>query len=237
VAALSTACDVTLAHGLRAEQADQLTAQLNQHGVAATKLDDGTVKASYRIEVGANSVEAALGALTRAEPWQHDEVSAADDAPLVPTQSDQRLRAGRALGLDLARSIELLPGVLRARVHVSFPGASLSLADPNGQLPTAPSVAVLLLLTAAHASGLGDQVRTLVAGAVPGLRASAIAIVESVQGESTARCAELARIGPVSVTRASETTLKAWLGIALSVHMLLAATLLFSLSRARRKQP
>jgi type III secretory pathway lipoprotein EscJ len=95
----------------------------------------------------------------------------------------------------------------------------------------------LLLLTATHASGLGEQVRTLVAGAVPGLRASAIAIVETVQSESTARCAELARIGPVSVTRASETTLKAWLGIALSVHMLLAATLLFSLSRARRKQP
>jgi flagellar biosynthesis/type III secretory pathway M-ring protein FliF/YscJ len=205
--------------------------------VAATKLDDGTVKSSYRIEIGANSVEAALGALTtQAAPWQHDD-DVADDAPLVPTQSDQQLRAGRALGRDLARSIELLPGVLRARVHVSFPAPNLSLADPNGPVASAPSVAILLLLTAAHTRAVDEQVRTLVAGAVPGLPASAIAIVETVQSASSTHCAELARIGPVSVTRTSERTLKAWLGIALSVHMLLAATLLFSLSRPRRKQP
>jgi type III secretory pathway lipoprotein EscJ len=233
-----TGCDVTLARGLRAEEADQLSARLNERGVAATKLDESAGKPSYRIEIGPDSVEAALAALASGtSTWSRDEAAApADDAPLVPTKSDQQLRAGRALGRDLARSIELLPGVLRARVHVSFPAPSMTLEDPAGPPQPAPSVAVLLLLTAAaRSSALDDQVRTLVAGAVPGRAASAIAIVASVQGGAAVGCAELARIGPVSVTRNSESTLKAWLALALSVHMLLAAALLFVLTRARRK--
>jgi type III secretion protein J len=232
-------CDVTLARGLRAEEADQISARLNQRGIAATKLDEGAGKPSYRIEIGANSVEAALGALASGSPaWSRDDTtSPADDAPLVPTKSDQQLRSGRALGRDLARSIELLPGVLRARVHVSFPSPNLTLEDPAGPAQPAPSVSVLLLLTAAARSGaLDDQVRTLIAGAVPGVAASAIAVVESVQGGGAAvSCAELARIGPISVTRASETTLRAWLALALGLNMLLAAAVLFVLTRARRK--
>ncbi|HEX4353445.1 MAG TPA: hypothetical protein VHZ95_11030 [Polyangiales bacterium] len=223
---------MTLARGLRAEDADDIATALGRQGIAANKLEEDSGK-HYRIEIGANSVEAAVAAMNaRAASWpKTDDID--EDAPLVPTKSDQRLRVGRALGRELARSIELLPGVLRARVHVSLADTAASLADPVAPKIGDASASVLLLLRAQLPAQISDQVRRLVAGAVPGLPAASIAIVESVRRETTTPCAPLVRVGPVSVSAASVDTLKGWLFGGLCLHMLLALAVLLLLRRGR----
>jgi type III secretory pathway lipoprotein EscJ len=153
----------------------------------------------------------------------------------LPSKSDQQLRVSRALGLDLARSIELLPAVLRARVHVSLPVANANLADPAAAGDARASV--LLSLRADRSTQLAEQVRTLVAGAVPGLDARAVTVVETIQPVPDMPCAELTRIGTINVTRGTVDTLKLWLALALSLLMLLSAAVLFLLRRERRSPP
>ena len=44
-------------------------------------------------------------------------------ASLVPTATEERVRAAQALSGELSRSLERLEGVLDARVHLSLPDA------------------------------------------------------------------------------------------------------------------
>jgi hypothetical protein len=99
--------------------------------------------------------------------------------------------------------------------------------------PAAPSAGVLLL-RASDAAGVAEPVRALMIAAVPGLTPQAVAVIETVKAHPGVRCAQLARVGPVGVTRASVPTLKVWFGVSLAVHMLLASALLFVLTRKRR---
>jgi len=212
-----------------------LSAELNRRGIAATKSNDDAANTRYRLDVSASAVEAAVDTLTatRSTPLAGDSDSALDDGPLIPTRSEQQQRASRVLALDLARSIELLPGVLRARVHLTLPATDAALMDLNTPTrPAAPSAAVLLL-RASNAVGVAEPVRTLMTAAVPGLTPQTIALIETVQAQPGVRCAPLARVGPVGVTRASVHTLKVWLGISLAAHMVLASALLFVLTRKR----
>jgi len=238
---------VTLARGLDAAAAERMSAELNQHGIATSKSSDGSAGARYQIVIGPDAVEAALEALTASHTTlgSSDE-PALDDGPLIESPSAQQQRMGRLLALDLARSIELLPGVLRARVHLTLPSTDTSLADLSAaDAINAPSAAVLLLRAAsAHeAHGLHDvhgadtvveSIRGLVTGAVPKMTPQAVSIVETVEPDSQVACPRLARIGPIGVAQASARTLKLWLGVGLSVHMLLAAIVLGVLTRQRR---
>lgn len=226
-------CDVTLARGLRAEEAEALSSELNQHGVAVTRSED-ELPARYRVDVAAGSVETALAALAAPGPWRSAVETPPPSGPLVPSRQSELQRLAREQAFELARSLELLPGVRRARVHLSLPLPSSSLIDPQAAPdgPT-PSAAVLLLLDA-RSPQLLEKVRALLSGAVPGLSDAGIRIVETLRARPAQSCAELLRIGPVSVTRASAGSLKLWLGGALAADMLLAAALLFVLNRSRR---
>jgi type III secretory pathway lipoprotein EscJ len=214
-----------------------LSAELNRRGIAATKASDDAANTRYRLDVSASAVEAAVDTLatTRSTPPAADADSALDDGPLIPTRSEQRERASRVLALDLARSIELLPGVLRARVHLTLPAADTRLMDLTTPTPAAAPSAAVMLLRASSAGPAVVPVRALLAAAVPGLTPQAVHVIETVQKQSSVQCAQLTRVGPVGVTRASAGTLKVWLGVSLVAHMLLASTLLFVLTRKRRK--
>jgi type III secretory pathway lipoprotein EscJ len=223
-------CDVTIARGLQREDADRLALELNRRGVVASKLVDSTARDHYRLEVSANSVEAAFETLAaRSFPEQP---IPQDDAPLIPSKAEQQRRLAQSLSNELMRSIELLPGVQRARVHITLPVAPAMLFESSA-ISIKPNAAVLLLRSDRNAE-LVAQVRRLVSGAVPGLESEAITVVDTPRAKTAPACTELASIGPITVTKASARTLRAWLIAALSVHMLLAGALLFVLTRRRR---
>jgi type III secretion protein J len=236
----ASGCDVTLARGLEQAEADRMTAELNQRGIATSKSLDAQTSARYQIEVSGDAVEAAVDTLTATAHSPlgslHDETSS-EDTPLIPTPSAQQQRASRALALELAHSIELVPGLLRARVHLNQPSAQTTLVALLTPLPASTPSAAVLLLRAASATAVSAAVRQLVVGAVPGITPQAVSIVETVRPDPVTRCAPLARIGPVGVTQASARTLKLWLGVALAINMLVASALLFVLTRKRRTSP
>jgi type III secretory pathway lipoprotein EscJ len=236
---LTAACDITLASGLSAGDAAHMSAELNRHAVAATQVRDDGTRGRYRLEVSANAVEAALTALSseRCQRTDTDATAASDEEPLLPSEQDRRQRLDRALGLELTRSIELLPGVQRARVQLTRPSPNPSLADlTHASAPPTPSASVVLM-RARNSQPVTESARALLLAAIPQLAPQSIAVIENTVEEAPGECTPLSRVGPIGVTRDSTSMLKAWLAAALLVHMLLAAALLYVLTRQRGHQP
>jgi type III secretory pathway lipoprotein EscJ len=98
----------------------------------------------------------------------------AHDPPLVPGPTIERAQLSRALAEELAASLRRLPGVTDARVHLLAPAPAMLDA------PQSPATASALLLLSPGAPTVDEAaVRSLVAGALPGLAAADVAVVQT----------------------------------------------------------
>jgi type III secretion protein J len=228
----SAGCDVTLLRGLSREQANEALITLDRSGVVGHVTEDDRAGSHLRIDVDDSSVAAGVAALTasRNRGLCPAEKATASASSWIETPGEERARHAEHLGSRLERSLSRLPGVVEAHVHITLPFGMRSLAE--SQTPPAASV---LLVREHGAPALGSAATELVAGAIPGLSASAVRVVESTLQPTAAATPQFARFGPVVVTRDSASTLKAWLAASLLLHILLAAALLRPLVRRRAK--
>ena len=92
----------------------------------------------------------------------------------------------------------------------------------------------MLLRREAGSSPVAEpQVRALVAGAVEGLAADQVAVIQSSAPAPRASNPKLVRLGPIEVTRRSATALRALLGAALALDLVLAVALIAVVYRRR----
>src|SRR5262249_11471815 len=118
---------------------------------------------------------------------------------LLPSAVEERARLQAALASELERTLEAVPSVRAARVHLALPEP----APPGESGRARPTASVLL--KAASSGGLPlteADVRRLVAGAVHGLQSADVSVVIAplpTEGGAPA----LDRIGPVRVAHDS----------------------------------
>jgi type III secretory pathway lipoprotein EscJ len=113
----------------------------------------------------------------------------------------------------------------------------VGLPDPSAvPIDEQPEPRVASVLVQSEPGAVIDEgaIRRIIAGAVPGLA------VESVSVVTVARAAHeggppLAHLGPIAVTAASETPLRALLGALLTVNVVVLAIAAFVVRRARAK--
>jgi len=98
---------------------------------------------------------------------------------------------------------------------------------------TPPTAAVLIRYRGATAPIREEDVRKLVAYAVPGLAAERVAVVYSLAAPAHP-AAELVRLGPLSATRATASKLRGAVVLVLLLNIALAVGLLSLWSRLRR---
>jgi type III secretory pathway lipoprotein EscJ len=148
-------------------------------------------------------------------------------ASLVPSVDDERLDRERTVGGEIAKTLELVPGVTAARVHVRLAERGLlarGAAEPG-------AVAVVRFSEPRPDEA---QLREILAAAVPGAEASAIEVV--LVPDPSAAAIELARVGPIEVTRATAGLARAIFIAALIAIVVLAAGLIFAGLRLRRER-
>lgn len=229
--ALLAACSTVIERGLSTSQADQVAAALEARGIGVTTevapggrgvdvsvldADVGTALAVLRDE-GLPRVDAPGIADAYAEP------------ALVPTAGEERARLGAALAADLGRSIEAMPGVHDARVHLGMP-------DPSAvPMDEAPAAAVASVLVRARAGQSPDEaaIRRLVAGAVPGLAPERVAVVVTPMPDPGPTSEPLVAVGPIHVTQGSAPWLRAVLAGMLVVNVLAAVAVALVVRRRR----
>lgn len=221
------ACTGALRSGLSELEADALVLALDDHAIAATK-EPSRGRATFEVRVARGELPAALRVLESRGQLAHrqPDMDAVYGSPsLVPTPLEEATRRAAALAGELARTLEALPGVARARVHLTPPAPRAALDAP------AETWRASVLVQRAAGEGPLDEaaLRALLGGAVAPLPAEHIAIV---QRESRApRPAAWARVGPFTVAQRDAPRLRAALAGALALNALLAALLIALVAR------
>ncbi len=166
---------------------------------------------------------------TRTESSNFDNLQT--EPRLLMTPREERTRWAAALSVELARSLERLPGVIDARVHLALPDAPLALDQPQP-----PGKAAVLLRREHGASPAAEShVRALVAGAVEGLAPNQVAVVQTSARAPSPAAPALVQLGPIEVTRRSSAALRAVLGSALALDLVLAVALIAVVYRRRTR--
>jgi type III secretion protein J len=149
-------------------------------------------------------------------------------SPLLPSPDAERLERERTLARDLARTIEELPGVETARVHLSL--ADRSILSPDR---TAASTAALIVRRSGGAAPTAARLRAIAAAAVPGLEAAKVRVFLSDAGAAPVKTV---LVGPIEVAASSAWTARACLGGLLVACAVLAAALVWAGLRLRRSR-
>jgi type III secretion protein J len=239
-------CGVELEHGLDERQANQVATLLESNGIAADKVAEDTGGA-YQIEVASGDAARAFRLLEAHDLPRRNQKGLAEtfaEASLLPSPVEERARLAAALGAELERTLDELPNVVAARVHLALPTD-----DPLfSEAPPARATASVLLKSRGPLSVGEADVQRLVAGAVPALAAADVSVVMTSLSASDAPAVDssgragqlgaLGRVGPFSVARGSRTALATLATSGLVLILLLALGLVLAairLGRLRRR--
>lgn len=237
---LLSACASEVAAGLDEAQSQEALAALGRAGIAAERAGEGAGKARrYGIEV-ASREHARAAFVLRAEGLPRiPEKGFADlygASGMIPSPTEEKARFAKALAGEVATLLERLEAVADATVIVTVPTED-PLAPPDAPRGKATASVLLKLRPGASPAPSDepshDDVRKLVAGAVPELSPDQVAVV-SERVASSEPAPSLARIGPIQVARSSKGTLVAVLGGACALVMVMAGWVVHSERRVAR---
>jgi type III secretion protein J len=239
VVVLALGCSLPIQHGLDETAANEILTLLERAGIPASKSrdEDGAFAVVVAKGDGLRAMELmrSLG-LPRGPRTGFGEMY--KQASLVPTPTEERARYVEALGGEIARTLESVDGVVSARVHLVLPEPDPLAVD--GKPRVAAQAAVLLKARGGRPAPIAERdVQKLVAGSVPGLDLSAVAVVVTLAPELPATsAASLVALGPLRTTEDSRGALVAILVAAFALVALLSGFVLVlsrRLAAAQRK--
>lgn len=175
---LTLGCDVELYHDLPERRANEAVLALRESGVRADKRLDqravGARSASFAVTVAAADEPRALHLLAERGLPRTVSTAATSGSKLLGLPGDGRSESLTQLQQSLSETLESLPAVQEARVHLALPEPEP--LHPLGQLR--PTASVLLRLRAPLPLPAAE-VALLIARAVPGLDAGDVAVLST----------------------------------------------------------
>lgn len=217
------ACDNVVVRNLSEEQANDVLLALSKVEIDARKQAESPGVFSVRVAIGQTT--AALGALrdmNLPKDAPNDLTTFSQGGGIVPSRLRDQAAYDSARAAELAQSLERLPGIDRARVHLvtrKREGWRVS-QPPDGH-------AAVLLQGVAHDPSIDEEVKKLLSGGVANLPRGNIEIVR-VAMPSPANTAS---------SSPSRTPEKWMLVLSLLCNMLLALLLLRGIIKPRQRTP
>ena len=234
-ALLVLACNVPISAGLEESDASQAVVALEKSGIAAEKEKDPDHENAYRVVVSKDDAAGALGVLSQEGLPPRDAPGVLDAlgrGTMVPSRLTEQAKLVAGTSGELERTLRAVDGVVSVRVHLAVPPRDpLALEEKKPEA----SASVLIRHRGVAPPLALAEIQRLVAGAVPGLAPSEVSVVLTPAPTRT-RLAEreLARFGPITVTRASMTPLRIVLGVAVLLNAVLVGFSIALWSRMRR---
>jgi len=232
-----TACAVPVAVGLDEQDANRVTSALAQAGISADKSPDPDAESKWRVDVLRDDAAHAVSVLSEENLPRAKSpglLDALDAHALVPSRIAEHTKLLAGVSGELERTLLGVAGVLSARVHLAVPQPD----DLSDTQPPPPSASVLIQYRGDAAPISAGDIQRLIAGAVPGLAAERVAVVES-PVLAPKPSADLVRLGPFATTRGSASKLKLLLGAAALLNVLLVpfVGVLWNRMRDLRRRP
>jgi type III secretion protein J len=235
LAASAVACSVPVASGLEETSANRVVVALEQGGVAAIKDSDPAAEGRFRVSVARDDASAAVTILSQENlppPSSPSVLEALGEGSLVPSRTAEHAKLIVGTAGELERSLRAIEGVNSVRVHLAVPAKNALTTEAKEPAPTA---SVLLGFRGANPPLPIADVQRLIAGAVPGLTSEQVSVVmTAVATPPKPADRELARFGPITVTRSSMLPLRLLVVAAAVLNMLLIGLLLALWTRMRR---
>jgi len=219
-------CTVPVAAGIDELDANRIVVSLDRASIDATKEADPLVEGHFRVVVMRDDAARALVTM-QAEglprPKPAGVLDAMDKGALVPSRATEHAQYVAGLAGDLERTLEGIDRVLSARVHLNVvdPDPLRDVTNAHG------SASVLLEYRGATPPIAVSDVQQIVAGGVPTLAPSAVAVVMIARGAAAGgEGLPLAHVGPIAVARTSMRALQfALVGLVALIAVLAGATL------------
>jgi type III secretion protein J len=228
-------CSTNLLHGIDERAANETIAALEHGGIATEKIADDATPPAFTVRVARGDAARGLDLLRSLglpRDRRHGFAEVYGQPSLIPTASEERARYLDALGGEIERTLETVDGVVSARVHLVLEQDDPLAVEPKPR--TAARAAVLLKARGGRTPLSETDVQKLVAGSVPGLQPSAVAVVvtgaAAPDADQTAP-GPLAAVGPLRVTSGGRPWLVAAIVVGLAVVALLAVLLMLTARR------
>ena len=232
---LVTGCSVPIASQLDEHDANQVVVALEAKGIAASKELDPGAEGRWQVSVDQDDASAAVAVLSHEglpAPPSPGVLEALGKQSIVPSRTAEHAKLVAGTAGELERSLREVDGVLSARVHLAVPPKN---ALEIEEQKTQPTASVLLRHRGATPPIAEADVQHLVAGAVPGLAPEHVSVVTApVPPAPRMNEHELARFGPLTLTRQSMPRLRWIAGGGLLFLIGLMGVVLYGYSRLRR---
>jgi type III secretion protein J len=232
VVALSLGCSAAIEHGLDESAANEVVTSLERAGISASKNRDDSAGDGFVVSVGKSDVVRSMEllhslGLPRGRRSGFAEVY--KQSSLLPTPSEERAKYIEALSGEVGKTLEVVDGVVSARVHLVLPEPTPGVLDDRPK-PTAQA-AVLLKIRPGRGQPISEpEVQKLVAGSVPGLDPATVAVVFTAAAQAPAGSNGLVSLGPLRLTAGSRAVVVA-AALAACVLLAVLATLLLLMAR------
>jgi len=167
-----SACDETIVHDLSEVQANRVLVALAHQGVSAEKVREVS---SWSIAVPSSSATTALTVLEAHRTLKDLAVtSRSESGSLIQSREERMHRVEREVSQSLEQTLETIPAVLEARVHLN-----LNAAQQLSFLSEKPHQSASVLLVARSGAAIDRaQVQRLVSGAA-GINEESVSVVIS----------------------------------------------------------
>jgi len=218
-------CTTTVVRDVDETQANRIVATLTEQGIVADKKPIGDEGARYTIVVASKDVTTAINALSRAELPSASPAGVLDalsDKGLVQSQRSEEARLLLGIAGELERSLSELAQVQSARVHLAVPRHEPLLEEEE---QARPSASVLLRHRGATPPIAPENVKALVAGAVPGLSPERVTVINASVPAPTHKGPALAQFGPFLLAESSAKGFRATVLMIALVDLVLVAVL------------
>lgn len=228
-------CTTRLVGDLEETEANRIISELATHEIPARKArTKSSGKESWSVRVSSQDAQAArriTETLGLPRPPTSGMADLLEHSSIVPSASQERLRESMARGHEIASSIEKLHGVVEASVHIAVPAEDLHRGDDEDRIEPTASVVVR---HGREPDVTEQQVRELVAGAVPGIEPDRVTVVFSHVEPPRVSSRQWEMLGPFQVARGARTPLAVILAVMAVLNLLLGAWVVLSVLRARR---
>lgn len=239
VVALSLGCSAAIEHGLDEPAANEVVTSLERAGIAASKNRDDSGGDGFVVSVGKADVVRSMEllhslGLPRGRRSGFAEVY--KQSSLLPTPSEERAKYVEALSGEVVKTLEMVDGVVSARVHLVLPQPSPGVLAMDDQ-PKPAQAAVLMKIRAGQGQPIAEaEVQKLVAGSVPGLDPAAVAVVFTAAAQAPAAGSGMVSLGPLRLTAGSRAIVVVAATAACALLAVLATLLLLMARRLGRRQ-
>ena len=171
-------CEETILHDLDELRANQVLVVLSRVGISAEKKREGAL---WNVEVNSSEISLALSTLEESRVLKRELSRFAEKSSgLMPSREERTYLAERQLAWNLEGTLEQLPEVLEARVHLYLENKDHFSLEPQKH---SDSASVLLVYSGANPP-MPEEIREIVSGA-SGVKKESVSVIFSAANSPT----------------------------------------------------